>query len=301
MVEHGNITEAADALGLTAPAVHSSLKNLENTVGSQLLHRDGRDRNHPTEQGKIVLRAYAEIRASLGRAIHTINALDSGRAGSVVLGVVSTAKYFAPRIVALLNLAYPEIDISLRVGNRAETIEGLRLGAFDICIMGRPPRSPVMDAMTLADHPHYIIAAPSHPLVGRPTVTADDLFAQRFILREDGSGTRILSTRFLDDYGQGRVADTIEMGSNETIKQAVKSGLGIALISAHTIMDELETGRLAVLNVPGTPIVRQWYMLTPEHLADNPAAQNISGLLASDPDHFIPKVDLTQASSSASQ
>lgn len=133
------ISAAALQLGLTGPAVHSQLKSLEEIVGCSLLSREGSDRNAATPQGQALLDAYAEITASLDRAVHQIVALNQGQSGRVVLGVVSTGKYFAPKIVAMLQREMPGIEVSLVIGNRGETIEDLKRGAFDLCIMGRPP------------------------------------------------------------------------------------------------------------------------------------------------------------------
>lgn len=267
VAEHGTITAAADTMGLTGPAVHNQLKTLEEIVETPLLFREGRQPSELTPQGRVLVDAYAEIRASLRRAQLSINALDAGQMGTVVIGCVSTAKYFAPRLVALLEKDLPAVEVVLEVGNRAETIAALSEGAFDLCIMGRPPRQPAMVADTLGDHPHVIIAAPDHPLATTQAITPETLAECRFIMRERGSGTRILATRFLNEYCEGFDPRVMEMGSNETIKQAVMSGLGIALISAHTVADELETGRLTVLDVPGLPIRRHWFLLHAPHLS----------------------------------
>ena len=275
VVAEGTISSAAERLNLTGPAVHSQLKLLEEAIGSPLLAREGRERNTPTAQGEALLVAYEEVRACLERAILTINALDRGLTGSVVLGVVSTAKYFAPRIVALLQAEMPGVEVILKVANRAETIAALGRGEFDLCIMGRPPREPLVDATPLVDHPHVIIAAADHPLANAPTVTTDELLNQRFVMREPGSGTRILATRFLDEIGGGREIRMIEMSSNETIKQAVISGLGVALISAHTVAEELRTRRLVALACPGMPIMRKRYILSRLGQTLSPAAEKV--------------------------
>jgi len=263
VAKHGTITAAAEVLGVTGPAVHNQLKTLEDIIGAPLLVREGRYRNSLTAQGRAMQRAERQMRATLERAIGTIEAPDKGREGAVVLGAVSTAKYFTPAIVARLDAELPGIKVVLKVANRSETIEGLQRGAFDLCIMGRPPREPLTEARPLADNPHLVIAPPDHPLTGQLSVGAEALRRERFILREQGSGTRLLTERYLDRTIGLEKARVMEMDSNETIKQAVMSGLGIALISAHTVASEIETGRLAVLRVQGMPILRKWYLLTP--------------------------------------
>lgn len=266
VVETGSITAAAEGLSLTPPAVHSQLKTLKESLGSEVLLRDGPSGFKLTAEGRILLGAFLKTEAALTRALEDITALRRGVAGRVVLGVVSTGKYFAPGIVARLKRAHPDIHIQLVIGNRDEIIEGLDTEQLDIAIMGRPPRQPRVVDYPVGDHRHVLIASPENTLSQLATASHDDLLRQTFILREHGSGTRILSTRFLDRIGEGRLYDTVEMGSNETIKQAVIADLGVAIISAHTVIDELVSGRLAVVRADGLPITRQWYVLHRESL-----------------------------------
>ncbi len=271
----GTISGAAQQMGLTAPAVHSQLKTLENLIGSQLLDRTERGQTKLTPEGEYLLQAEAQVRATLERALRGIVALREGQEGVVVLGAVSTAKYFAPRIVAMLDQEFPGIDLSLRISNRTDTIAALSQGDLDLCIMGRPPRQPATDAVPLADHPHVIIAAPGHPLADAPSVSAADLAKERFILREIGSGTRLLAERYLERFTGQSSPRRMVMDSNETIKQAVMSGLGIAIISAHTVAQETMDGRLTPLSVEGFPINRKWFLMTPQDHQASPAAAKV--------------------------
>lgn len=289
VAQSGNISAAAEQLGLTGPAVHSQLKSLEEILGSSLIVRQGRARNTVTPQGQVLLDAYEELRATLERAITNINAIDQGKSGSVVLGVVSTGKYFAPRIVALCRREFPDIEISLKIANRRDTVAMLKQGAFDLCIMGRPPRDPLTDEIALGEHPHIVIAAADHPLAQLERVPREALLHEDFVMREQGSGTRILATRFLDEIGLGHQAPTVEMDSNETIKQAVMSGLGLAMISAHTVAEELASGRLVALKVDGAPISRQWYLLSPRERALSSAAERVRDWIVARVEDYLPK------------
>ncbi|MYM57084.1 LysR substrate-binding domain-containing protein [Thalassovita mangrovi] len=261
VAEHGTIAAAADTLSLSSPAVHSQLKLLEENVGVPLIDRDVSGQFHATQEGQILIDAFEKAWGALSRAAEDIDAVRRGAAGRVMLGVVSTGKYFAPGIVARLKDLHPEIEIRLIVGNRNEIIEGLEAEKIDIAVMGRPPRQPDVTAQSLGPHPHVLIAKPDHPLVGAGKVRKADILAQHFLMREEGSGTRILTMRYLDRLGQGKVYDFTEMGSNETIKQSVIAGLGVALLSAHTVIDELRSGRLAIIQAEGLPIMRYWFVL----------------------------------------
>ncbi|KFE33531.1 LysR family regulator CbbR [Thioclava atlantica] len=261
----GSLTAAGEALGLTTPAIHTQIKGLEEAIGMKLIQRaaDGAG-SELTEAGKTLRETVLRIEDNLSQAEANLRAIARGEVGRVTLGVVSTGKYFAPRLVKMLQDAHPDIEFALRVGNRSTIIEGVERGTFDIAIMGRPPRHPPVIAAPIGAHPHGLVAPPDHPLIGQGA-SVDLLFEETFLAREQGSGTRILMTRWLDRIGDGRLYDTLEMESNETIKQAVMAGLGIAFLSLHTVTDELETRRLALVDAPGLPLMRHWFMVRREN------------------------------------
>jgi DNA-binding transcriptional LysR family regulator len=259
-LRHGSVTGAAKALHVTPPAITTQLKLLEESVGAPLFDRSA-DGFQPTEIGQELLEAALDIDRLVARASDRIGALRSGAAGSFVFGVVSTGKYLAPSIVAGFQREHPSIRVKLSVGNRSEIIRGLEHNEYDLLIMGRPPTHIALEAAVLSDHPHILIAPPDHRLVGDPDILVEDLLEERFLAREPGSGTRLLMDRFLERTGGGRHFDVVEMGTNETIKQAVMAGLGIAIISGHTCLAELRDGRLAVLSATGLPFIRQWFLI----------------------------------------
>ena len=256
----GSVTRAAATLFVTPPAVTTHLKSLEKIVG-QAVYQKNAEGPEPTEVGQQLLDAADEIEKIIERTRIKIEALAAGATGSVILGVVSTGKYIAPGIVARFRQHYPDIRVRLAVGNRTEIIKGLERREYDLLIMGRPPAHVAVEREVLGDHPHVLVAAPDHPLVGDPDILPEDLLRETFLAREEGSGTRALMTRFLERIGGGRSFNMVEMGTNETIKQAVMAGLGIAVISAHTCYSELAEGKLATLQAEGLPLVRQWFLI----------------------------------------
>ncbi|MGG7567965.1 LysR family transcriptional regulator [Rhodovulum sp. DZ06] len=262
----GSVAGAAQQLFVTPPAVATHLKTLEKLAGAPIQVR-GPDGLRPTEIGEALLTMVAEMETTIARGERRITAIASGAEGTVTLGGVSTAKYFTPGIVAAFRKAHPGIRVQLAIGNRGAIVAGLERGEFDLVIMGRPPGHVATEATLLGDHPHVLIAPPDHPLAKDRHILPEDLLAQTFLAREEGSGTRTLTTRFLDRIGMGRPVRLEEMGTNETIKQAVIAGLGIALISEHTCMAEFEDKRLVALPFPGLPMMRHWYML---HREDRP-------------------------------
>ncbi|MGR3570894.1 LysR family regulator CbbR [Brevirhabdus sp.] len=290
VANHGSITAAAAQLGLTAPAVHTQLRGLEDNFQCQLLERLVGGGARLTPEGAELFEAFAGINARLATSIDRVRALQGGKNGVVVLGVVSTGKYFAPGLVASIRRTMPEIEILLRVGNRETIIEALQHSTIDLAIMGRPPRSPQVVPHVLGQHPHVLIAAADHPLAKRTQIGAREILAETFLAREEGSGTRIMMMRYLDRIGEGAPYRYTEMGTNETIKQAVLAGLGVALISQHTVAEELKSGRLVALPGEGLPIERKWYLLHRTDLNLTPVRANVVRRILEFDGSFLPSV-----------
>ncbi len=282
----GRVLAAAKALNVTPPAVTQQLRQLENLLGLPLFERT-RDRMKPTAAGQVLLGSAKRIETELTACWEELSAMRGLKGGSVSIGVVSTAKYFAPAALGAFARKYPELGLRLFIGNREETIRRLAALEFDIVIMGRPPEDLAVESAVLGDHPHVIIAPPGHPLCARRALAPKDLRDEIFLMREAGSGTRGLMTRFFGEAGVEPKAG-MEMPSNETIKQAVMAGLGIAFISAHTIAAEIETKRLAILDVKGLPAWRQWRVV---HHADKrltPPAGALREFLIAEGSTFLP-------------
>lgn len=284
----GSLTGAAELMGLTTPAVHSQMKTLEDNFGCPMILRAGSRQFCLTPQGVALLAAHRKCVAALHGAVRQIEALSKGLSGTMVLGVVSTGKYFAPQLVATLNKAYPDIEVILKIGNRTEIIAALTDNTIDLAIMGRPPREPVVAATVIGDHPHALIVSPGHRLATADGIGPQDILQETIILREEGSGTRILTTRFLDRIGQGQGYSSIVMGSNETIKQAVIAGLGIAIISRHTVTEEIHSGRLVEVRTPELPILRTWFLIHPAATELSGATQVIMDFINSAKGSFLP-------------
>jgi LysR family transcriptional regulator for metE and metH len=284
----GKITKAANELGVTPPAVTLQLKLLEESIGMPLF-----DRSHvglrPTDAGSYMLEIEARIASALDECDEGLRQLKGLGRGRVSIGVVSTTKYFAPLALAAFARSNPGIALELLVGNRDETIAALTSFKLDMALMGRPPKSIELQQQEIGDHPHVIIAAPDHRLAGKSHIPLRSLINDTFLLREPGSGTRILTDQM---FAKAELAPGfgMEFGSNETIKQAVMAGLGVAFISAHTVAAEVMQGRLAVLAVRGLPIVRKWYALRAKAKHLFPAGMALWEFLVKDGGRFLPDV-----------
>ncbi|MEX2241764.1 MAG: LysR family transcriptional regulator [Burkholderiales bacterium] len=272
-----SFTAAAKSLHLTQPAVSMQVRQLEQAAGLPLLEQVGR-RLHLTDAGRELLRYAAGISDLLREAEDAMKALQGVGGGELSLAVTSTAKYFAPRLLAEFRRSHPEARLRLAVSNREAVVRELTENTVDLAVMGRPPRGLDTEAAPFAKHPIGIIAAPEHPLVGRKRLPLERLAGETFIIRERGSGTRAAMEHVFAERGF-KAGETLEMSSNETIKQAVMAGMGIAFLSMHTIGLELRAGRLALLAVNGLPVMREWYVIHRRGKRLSPAAQAFKSFL----------------------
>jgi DNA-binding transcriptional LysR family regulator len=270
-VRTGSLASAAARLHLTGPAIAQQLRLLERSVGLVLLER-GPGGQRPTEAGRLLVDTYARLEAELAVCDDALGSLLAARSGRVTLGAVSTAKYFAPQVLAYFQRAHPEVNVALSIGNRDDVLSRLENFEIDLAVMGRPPGRLEVEQEVFGEHPYIVIAPPTHRLVGRKSIPFEQISAETFLVREHGSGTRL----HLDALFSGAELQPVagmELASNETIKQATMSGLGIALISAHTIAAEVYDGRLVVLDVQGLPIRRHWLVVRMARRAASPATR----------------------------
>ena len=272
-----SFTAAAKALHLTQPAVSMQVRLLEDAAGLPLVEQLGR-RIHLTDAGRELLPYAGGIADLLREAEDAMKALQGVGGGELSLAVTSTAKYFAPRLLAEFRRSHPEARLRLAVSNREAVVRELTENTVDLAVMGRPPRGLDTEAAPFARHPIGIIAAPEHPLVGRKRLPLERLASETFIIRERGSGTRAAMEHVFAERGF-KAGETLEMSSNETIKQAVMAGMGIAFLSMHTIGLELRAGRLALLAVNGLPVMREWYVIHRRGKRLSPAAQAFKSFL----------------------
>jgi LysR family transcriptional regulator for metE and metH len=283
-----SLSAAAQLLSVTPPAVTQQLQLLEDMLGGVPLFERTPTGARPTEAGREVLVALERIESALTDCAAAIEALRGMDGGRVSVGVISTAKYFAPFALAAFQRKHPNIELRVQVGNRTETVAALEKFELDVAIMGYPPEHFPMERAVIGDHPHVIIAPPDHWLVKRRRIKLADIARETFLLREPGSGTRALMLGLFAaaDLPDGR---RMEIGSNETIKQAVMAGMGVAFLSAHTIAAEVADGRLAILDVEGMPIVRQWFVARRSERRLLPAAQALWDHLRWSGKEFLPR------------
>ena len=267
-----SFVRAAEALHLTPPAVTMQVKDLEASIGLALFDRQGRTVSLTTT-GEYFLVYARRLLSTLKDAEDAMARFKRVEAGVLNIGLVSTAKYFIPRLLARFKEEHPGIEVRLHVtGNREQLLALLHANEIDLAVMGRPPKEMATRAEPFAAHPLVFVGPPGHPLLaqGRPTLAA--LATLPFIVREPGSGTRKAMEDFLREHGVApRI--TMEMSSNETIKQAVIAGLGLSFLSLHTVGLEVKSGLMKIVEIAGTPVMRTWNVVHLGSKVLSPAAE----------------------------
>ncbi len=273
VVGAGSISGAAKTLHLTPPAVSLQIRDLENAAGIPLLERSETGLI-PTLGGEAMYTLADNMFSALYEFAETLDEINGVYHGVVSVGVVSTARYFAPTVLAEFNKLYPEVKLQLSVGNRESIMSKLGNLELDFAITGLPPDNFKVKSEYIGKNPQVIIAPPDHEYSESTRIPLKSLKDQVFLLREPGSGTRSVVDK-LFEKSSFIPASEMEFGSNETIKQAVMAGMGIALISAHTVAAELKEKRLVALDVKGLPISRKWFVVKNQKKRFLPSAQTL--------------------------
>ena len=271
VARHLSYTQAAHELHLSQPAVSMQIRQLEENVGLPLFEQIGK-KIYLTEAGHEMYRYSRSIAEQLEEAEEVIQQLKGVHRGHLDIAVASTANYFATRLLAAFARRYPGTTFSLDVTNRASLLRQLEDNSRDLVIMGKPPADMPLVAESFMDNPLVVVAPPDHPLAREPNIPFERLARETFVVREAGSGTFIAMERFFEEHGIDR-ATGMELTPNEAIKQAVEAGLGLGIVSIHTLELELEAGRLVVLDVEHFPILRHWYVVHREGKRLSPVAQ----------------------------
>ena len=266
-----SFTRASEKLHLSQPAVSIQVKQLEEGVGLPLFEHAGK-KISLTEAGSIVYRLSKTIRNELEDAAEQIDEMMGIQRGRLDVTVTTTASYFTSRILADFARKYPNIAISLDVTNRENLLKQLDSNQCDLAIMGEPPEGLALESTAIMENPLVLIASPDHPLASRRRIPVEALGDQGFVFREPGSGTRAAILRVLEEKGMS-IPITMEMTSNEAIKQTVQAGLGLGIVSRYTVELELETGRLVELDVRHFPLRRYWYLVRRRDKQLSPVAQ----------------------------
>lgn len=260
VAKHCSYVRAAEELHFSQPAVSAQIRQLEDALGVKLFDQIGR-KTHLTQAGAELLSYSQKIFSAIDETLDTIEALRSPHYGRLSVGADTTVgTYVIPGLLGKFRSIYPEVEISLDVVNRAALIDALVNNRIDMAIVGRVPDDIPVVIEPFAHNELVLIASPIHRLAGLRNVPIAELAKEHFLLREVGSGTRAALEDALHEAGIP-LQISMQVGNNSAIKQSVAAGLGIALISRVALDMELETHRLAILDVADFPIIRQWRLV----------------------------------------
>ena len=277
VARQGSVSKAAERLFVTQPAVSMQIRQLEDAFGLALLEPAGRN-IRLTHAGEAFLR-HAQAAMGQLKDLEAQMADHVGlKRGRIDLAVVSTAKYFIPMLLVRFGKLFEGINVQLKIDNRENVLGMLARNEADLVVMGRAPADLDCEAVPFATNPLSIVAAPDHPLVRRKQLPFSVLGDYRFVVREDGSGTRAAMERL---FAQHKTALNVEMEmpSNETIKQAVMAGMGLSFLSLRTVRHELASGHIALVDIQGMPQIGNWYITHLSQKKLSPAARSFKEFL----------------------
>ncbi len=279
-----SFSRASAELHLTQPAVSMQIKQLEAILGIPLFEHMGR-KIHLTEAGRAVLGSAQIIEHQLSDLKHTLADIQGLKGGTLTVSAASTASVFAARLLARFGSMHPDVNIRLNVVNRETLLRHLNDNSIDLALMGRPPEDGHLLAQAFMDNPLVVIAATSHALAGKKDIPLERLLEEPLIGREHGSGTRSSLEKFFAEHGHS-FQPAMEMNKNEAIKHAVEAGLGLGVVSLHTVRAEIASGQLCVLDFKDFPLKRQWYLVQREGKRLSPAASAFSQLVLQEADQI---------------
>ncbi|MET0066136.1 MAG: LysR family transcriptional regulator [Candidatus Thiodiazotropha sp.] len=284
VAEHLNYTRAAKTLHLTQPAVSMQVKQLEEAVGLPLFEQAGK-KILLSEAGREIYQYARSIFQTFEEMDEVIAALKGLGTGHLNIAVASTVNYFAPRLLAAFSRSYPGIDLRLDVTNRQRLMGLLKSNEIDIVLMGLPPEDIDLEYEPFMENPLVVIAPAGHPLDGVSRIPVQRLKDEVFIMREEGSGTRLAMERFFAEQNI-EISAGMQMTRNEAIKQAVRAGMGLSVVSTHTIELEVETGRLVILDIEGFPLQRHWYLVHRKNKRLSPSARAFVDFVLAEAHHL---------------
>ena len=261
VARHNSFTRAAEELFLTQPTVSMQVKQLTKAVGMPLFDQVGK-RLYLTQAGEELVKTCREVFEKLDQFEMTIADLKGLKQGRLRLAVITTAKYFVPRLLGPFCKRYPGIDISLQVTNHEHILNRLNDNLDDLYVMSQLPESMEVTYKPVLENPLVVLAPANHPLAQEKNIPLERIACEPFIMREPGSGTRKAVQALFDEHKLSLKVQ-LDLGSNEAIKQAIAGGLGLSILSLHTVALEVPNSELTVLDVQHFPIERYWYAIYP--------------------------------------
>jgi DNA-binding transcriptional LysR family regulator len=281
----GSFSRAAEELYMAQPTVSVQIKKLAESVGLPLFEQVGR-KIHLTDAGRLLYAGCEEMFAALSRVEDSFADLRGMKSGRLRLAVSTTGKYFAPRMLAAFVQKHPGVEVALQIHNRQTLIERLSRNADDLYIFANPPQDIDVVTEMILPNPMVAYARADHPLARERRIPFARFAAEPFLIREPGSGTRMIAQELFDRHGV-KPNIRMELGSNEAIKQAILAGLGVSIMSRYTLGLDVENDRLATLDVKGLPIEGHWYFVYPVGKQPTLVAQSFMEFVRKQGKHLV--------------
>jgi DNA-binding transcriptional LysR family regulator len=265
VVEHRSFSEAARLLGVSQPAVTMQVQALEADVGATLLDR-GYRKVELTEAGRTLLPYAQRVLAELEEARDSIDSLSGTVTGRLSVAASTTpGQYILPRLLGGFLAEHPEVGVTLRVFDTADVVAHVESGQADLGMTGAEVHGARVLYERLGSDSLVLICPPDHPLATKPKVLLADLTDEPFIVREAGSGTRMVAEDILRRGGvdPAEIRVVLELGTNEAVVSAVEGGMGLGIVSALVAGKALELGTVAAVREPSFPLERPLYLVLP--------------------------------------
>lgn len=263
----GSLARAAQELHIAQPTASVQVRKLSETIGLPLFEQVGK-RIYLTEAGKQVRAGCNDVFHALSRLEEMLTDMRGLDSGHLQLAVTSTAKYFAPRLLGAFIQRYPGIETSLQIHNRSTLIERLANNEDDLYMFADPPGDQEVVVQSILPNPLVVVARGDHPMAGEKDVAFARLAGEPFLMREPGSGTRMVTLKLFEQHG---LAPTIrmELNTNEAIREAILAGLGVSILSRYALGLEPEQTNLVCLDIEGFPLESHWHFVYPvgKHLS----------------------------------
>jgi LysR family transcriptional regulator, low CO2-responsive transcriptional regulator len=257
----GNFTRAGEELYMAQPTVSVQIKKLTETIGLPLFEQVG-NHVHVTETGRELQTACREIFQRLAKIEDRLSSIRSLESGRLQLAVSTTGKYFAPRMLAAFLQQHPGIDVSLQIHNRRTLRERLAGNVDDLYLFADLPGDAEVVVQRILPNPMVVFARSDHALAKQRQIPFQRFAQEPFLMRETGSGTRTVVEEIFSRH-RLQPHTRMELSTNEAIKEAILSGLGVSIMSRYTLGLEGEQDQLVTLDVEGFPLKRDWYFVYP--------------------------------------
>ena len=257
----GSFTKAAEELYMAQPTVSVQMKKLAETVGLPLVEQIGKS-IHLTEAGRTLYTACNDIFGTLAGIEGALDDLRGLKAGRLQLAVSTPGKYFAPRVLAAFVKDQPNVEVSLQIHNSDALLERMAKNLDDLYIFASPPQDQSLVTQAILPNPMVPYAHANHPLAQEKRISFERFAEEPFLIREAGSGTRAIAREAFAKHGC-QLKVRMELSTNEAIKQAIIAGLGVSIMSLYTLGLDVSHEQLAVLDVEGFPIERNWVFAYP--------------------------------------